>query len=139
MVRERIKEEEEVEINRSKSFKRTRSSVFEKSVGPKSMEVSHLAGLNSGQKEKEDLQMIEEVDTNLQGTFLDGEGDGDPIELHMEHFLDDIRMRVMTEFNLNSDKWSGLLSDFVRRAIYTVRPWSFKCNDSIDITDYVKI
>ena len=45
----------------------------------------------------------------------------------------------MDEFDINKEKWSDLLSKYIKEAIYTVRPFSFKYKDSIDITEYVKI
>ena len=54
-------------------------------------------------------------------------------------YLKDIRERVIAEFDLDKEKWNEILSQFVLRAIQTVKPWSFKCGDSIDITKYVKI
>ena len=61
------------------------------------------------------------------------------MEKALYEYLADIRTRVMREFDLDEVKWSDILSEFVIKAINTVRPWSFKCNDSIDITKYVKI
>jgi len=54
-------------------------------------------------------------------------------------YMADIRERVIKEFELDHGKWSEILSKFVLQAIQTVRPWSYKCGDSIDITKYVKI
>jgi len=54
-------------------------------------------------------------------------------------FMDDILNRVMTEFQIDQQKWDAILKDFVRQAIQTVKPWSTKLKDSIDITKYVKI
>lgn len=54
-------------------------------------------------------------------------------------YMADIRERVIKEFELDHAKWSDILSQFVEKAIQTVRPWSYKCSDSIDITKYVKI
>jgi hypothetical protein len=54
-------------------------------------------------------------------------------------YMADIRERVMKEFELDHAKWSDILSQYVEKAIQTVRPWSYKCSDSIDITKYVKI
>ena len=53
--------------------------------------------------------------------------------------MDDILNRVMTEFQIDQQKWDAILKDFVRQAIQTVKPWSTKLKDSIDITKYVKI
>lgn len=57
----------------------------------------------------------------------------------MFSFMDDILFRVMTEFEIDKVKWTNYLREFVRKAIQTVRPWSTKLKDSIDITKYVKI
>ena len=53
--------------------------------------------------------------------------------------MDDILNRVMTEFQIDQQKWDAILKNFVRQAIRTVKPWSTKLKDSIDITKYVKI
>ena len=53
--------------------------------------------------------------------------------------MDDILNRVMTEFQIDKQKWDAILKNFVRQAIQTVKPWSTKLKDSIDITKYVKI
>lgn len=53
--------------------------------------------------------------------------------------MDDILNRVMTEFQIDQQKWDAILKNFVRQAIQTVKPWSTKLKDSIDITKYVKI
>ena len=45
----------------------------------------------------------------------------------------------MKEFDINRDKWAGILAEFVLKAINTVKPSSFNFQDSIDITKYVKI
>jgi hypothetical protein len=99
------------------------------------------SGGNSSRPEAPQLEEIRE-------TFHEKEGDKDSygqfelddmMEKALYEYLADIRNRVMREFDLDEVKWSDILSEFVIKAINTVRPWSFKCNDSIDITKYVKI
>lgn len=57
----------------------------------------------------------------------------------MLDFMQDIQNRVMNEFEISKDKWSEILSGFIKQAIQTVKPWSTRLRDSIDITKYVKI
>lgn len=61
------------------------------------------------------------------------------MQTQMFAFMDDILIRVMNEFRIDRQKWESLLKGFVRQAIQTVKPWSTKLKDSIDITEYVKI
>ena len=63
----------------------------------------------------------------------------DELDNHLDVFLRDIREKVMQEFKLDEEKWSGLLEEFVNKAIFTVKPSSFVFRDSIDITKYIKI
>jgi T-complex protein 1 subunit gamma len=58
---------------------------------------------------------------------------------HLDEFLEQIRVKVIKEFNLDEKKWSSLLAEFVLKAIHTVKSSSFTFKDSIDITEYVKI
>ena len=85
------------------------------------------------------LELIQEAFNDNESNDA-SEPDQDEIrEKALYEYLADIRERVMKEFDLDQKKWSDILSEFVIKAINTVRPWSFKCNDSIDITKYVKI
>jgi hypothetical protein len=44
------------------------------------------------------------------------------LEERMKQYLEDIRMRVLNEFNIDVNKWSAILQDFVWRAITETRP-----------------
>jgi hypothetical protein len=45
----------------------------------------------------------------------------------------------MEEYSIDESKWGKILTEYVKEAIFTVRPVSFEYKDSIDITEYVKI
>jgi hypothetical protein len=78
-----------------------------------------------------------ETENDLELNFSDN--DENDINENLENNLNDIRIKIMHEFQLNEGKWSGLLAEFINRAIETVKPSSFSFKDSIDITKYVKI
>lgn len=77
----------------------------------------------------------------------EGEADNESVDVelvedpssHLDEFLEQIRVKVIKEFNLDEKKWSSLLAEFVLKAIHTVKSSSFTFKDSIDITEYVKI
>lgn len=69
----------------------------------------------------------------------ESEEEVEDIEDHLEVFLQDILIKVLREFKIDEEKWHALLQDFVKRAIFTVKPSSFMFKDSIDITKYIKI
>ena len=58
---------------------------------------------------------------------------------HLYEYLEDIRVRVMNELEIDQAKWGEILSEFVLKAIHTVKPRQFEFSDQIDITKYVKI
>ena len=97
-----------------------------------SLRPASLAAFPAGGSEVPNLSQIEE-----NNQFDDPYEELMHTSLH--EYMADIRERVIKEFELDHAKWSDILSQFVLRAIQTVRPWSYKCSDSIDITKYVKI
>ena len=133
----RQRQEDDDEESRTISKSVTRKSRM--SVGKSSSRGSGEFGAGS-RPEGSELEEIRE-------TFHEKEGDDESDKFEMEdmmekalyEYLADIRTRVMREFDLDEAKWSDILAEFVIKAINTARPWSFKCNDSIDITKYVKI
>ena len=44
---------------------------------------------------------------------------------HLYEYLQDIRERVLKEFDIDYEKWSEILAEFVIKAINTVKPSSF--------------
>jgi hypothetical protein len=42
------------------------------------------------------------------------------MEKHYEEYLQDIRERVMREFDINTNKWGDLIADFVNQVITKV-------------------
>lgn len=84
------------------------------------------------------LDVVEESDVD-ENESVDLDVVEDDPSCHLDDFLEQIRVKVIKEFNLDEKKWSSLLAEFVLKAIHTVKPSSFAFKDSIDITDYVKI
>ena len=85
------------------------------------------------------LDIIDEADLGDMDDSVKVEEEDEELVFQVDSILDDIMFRVLDEFSIDKDKWADKLSNFVKRAVETVRPFSYLYGDSIDITKYVKI
>jgi len=73
----------------------------------------------------EKLEPIEENALDYLGQTFEFDDNHIVMQNRLLEYLQDIRERVMKEFDIDHEKWSGILAEHVDKAINTVKPSSF--------------